>query len=68
MKHKTELRKGLARVAVDGAAEAGADITADGKPAGWLGTRAGNEALAYLRFDRAQGDLRAGDAALRRID
>jgi folate-binding protein YgfZ len=62
MKHKTELRKGLARVRIDGAASAGAEITADGKPAGTLGTRSGDKALAYLRFDRAVGEMRAGDA------
>ncbi|MEL7098943.1 MAG: folate-binding protein [Pseudomonadota bacterium] len=68
MKHKTELRKGLARVTVDGAAEPGAEIVADGKVAGVLHTRAGTEAIAYLRFDRAQGDMRAGEAAVRRAD
>ena len=60
MKHKTELRKGLALVTVDGAASA--EITADGKPAGTLLSRAGDLALAHLRFDRAQGPLAAGEA------
>ena len=62
MKHKTELRKGLARVSVRGNAEAGSEIMADGKSAGRLLTRAGDEALAYLRFDRAGGAMQAGDA------
>lgn len=62
MKHKTELRKGLARVAVDGDVEPGTEIMADGKPAGVLHSRAGDQGLAYLRFDRAKGDLKAGDA------
>jgi folate-binding protein YgfZ len=62
MKHKTELRKGLARVRVEGAAAAGDEITANGRPAGTLHTRAGDRALAYLRFDRAAGEMRAGDA------
>jgi folate-binding protein YgfZ len=54
MRHKTELRKGLARVAVAGDAAPGAEITADGKPAGVLHTRAGDEA--------------AGDATLTRVE
>ena len=62
MKHKTELRKGLAQVAVDGAADPGSEITANGKPVGVLGTRAGDRALAYLRFDRARGEMQAGAA------
>ncbi|QDY69682.1 YgfZ/GcvT domain-containing protein [Qingshengfaniella alkalisoli] len=64
MKHKAELRKGLARVQVDGDAEQGAEITADGKPVGTLHTRSGNEALAYLRFDRAGKEMRAGEAVV----
>ena len=64
MKHKTELRKGLARVRIAGEAPVGAEITADGKPAGTLFTRAGGFALAHLRFDRAEGEMRAGDATL----
>ncbi|MDJ1007896.1 MAG: folate-binding protein [Paracoccaceae bacterium] len=67
MKHKTELKKGLARVAVSGKAGAGDEITADGKAAGVLHTRAGDEAIAYLRFDRAGGEMAAGEAKLRRI-
>lgn len=62
MKHKTELRKGLARVAVAGNAAPGDAITAGGKPVGVLGTRSGDRALAYLRFDRATGPMEAGAA------
>ena len=64
MKHKTELRKGLARLRLDGPGEAGAPVTAEGREVGRLTTVAGDRALAYLRFDRAGGALRAGDAAL----
>jgi folate-binding protein YgfZ len=67
MKHKTELRKGLAKVQVAGDAHTGAAITAQGKPAGTLHTRAGDAALAYLRFDRAQGEMTAQDATLTRL-
>lgn len=64
MKHKTELRKGLVQVTVEGAAEPGTGITAGGKPVGTLYTRSGNRALAYLRFDRAEGQMQAGDAGV----
>lgn len=67
MKHKTELRKGLARVSISGAAAPGAVILdGDGKEAGILRTRAGDEAIAYLRFDRAASDMHAGQARIRR--
>lgn len=66
MRHKTELRKGLVRVAVEGDAAPGAAITADGKAAGVLHTRAGDMAIAYLRFDRAEGDMQAEGATVRR--
>jgi tRNA-modifying protein YgfZ len=63
---KTELRKGLVQVEVTGPAEPGAAITmADGREAGTLMTRAGDRALAYLRFDRADGPLVAGEAVVR---
>ncbi|MEM7268020.1 MAG: folate-binding protein [Pseudomonadota bacterium] len=67
MKHKTTLRKGLARVSVEGEAATGDAIEADGKPAGRLGTVSGGEALAHLRFDRAEGEMTAGAAKIRRL-
>jgi hypothetical protein len=66
MKHKTELRKGLAQVSVSGAALTGTPITSEGKPAGTLLTRAGDEALAYLRYDRATGPMDAEGATVTR--
>ncbi|GGO50619.1 hypothetical protein SAMN05444398_101950 [Roseovarius pacificus] len=59
MKHKTELRKGLVTVQIDGTAPVGTEITADGKPAGTLFTQSGGRAIAYLRFDRAKGPMQA---------
>lgn len=65
MKHKTELRKGLVRVAVEGSAPVGTEITGeDGKPAGTLYTQSGGFGIAYLRHDRADGILKAGSARL----
>ncbi|MCA0045128.1 CAF17-like 4Fe-4S cluster assembly/insertion protein YgfZ [Celeribacter litoreus] len=63
MKHKTELRKGLKTVAIDGSAPVGTEIvTESGKTAGTLFTQSGDKAIAYLRFDRAKGPLTAGEA------
>ena len=68
MKHKTELRKGFRTVEIEGAAPLGTEITAEGKPVGTLHTQAGSQAIAYLRFDRARGDMQAGDAILRLVE
>ena len=65
MKHKTELKKGLVRLAIEGEATPGTPITLpDGREAGRLGTVAGRQALAHLRFDRLPGPLLAGTARL----
>ncbi|WP_171098205.1 folate-binding protein YgfZ [Ruegeria sp. HKCCD7255] len=68
MKHKTELRKGLRVVEISGAAPAGTQITTDGKPVGTLFTQSGGKAIAYLRFDRAGGEMQAADATLRLVE
>jgi folate-binding protein YgfZ len=64
MKHKAELRKGFATVEVEGAAPVGTEILAEGKPTGTLYTQSGGRGIAYLRFDRATGMMRAGTANL----
>ncbi|WP_170372174.1 CAF17-like 4Fe-4S cluster assembly/insertion protein YgfZ [Ruegeria arenilitoris] len=68
MKHKTQLRKGLRVVAIDGAAPVGSEILSAGKPAGTLFTQSNGQAIAYLRLDRAGDDMLAGDARLRLLD
>lgn len=67
MKHKTELRKGLAQVRVSGDADPGTEILFAEKPAGTLLSRADDTAIAYLRFDRAKGPMQAGDAVVERL-
>lgn len=62
MKHKTDLRKGLVRVRVQGEAGPGDGIVAGDRPAGRLFTRSGDLALAHLRFDRTAEAMRAGQA------
>ena len=65
MRHKTTLRKGLVRVRIEGQAAPGAEVlTETGKPAGTLHTVAGDRGLAWLRFDRAEGPLRADTARI----
>ncbi|MBV0892809.1 folate-binding protein [Paracoccus sp. Z118] len=68
MKHKTELRKGLVTVAVEGAAPVGTPVLmADGREAGTLFTQAGGRGIAHMRFDRMEGPLTAGDARISAI-
>ncbi|SMR82617.1 hypothetical protein SAMN04488030_2976 [Aliiroseovarius halocynthiae] len=64
MKHKTKLKKGLATVAISGAAPVGTAITRDGKTVGTLFTQAGGKAIAYLRFDRAGPGMEAEGALI----
>lgn len=66
MKHKTTLRKGLRQVQIDGAAASGTPIlTKDDKQVGTLFTQSGSHAIAYLRFDRASGEMQADGAKIR---
>ena len=63
MKHKTELRKGLMTVGIEGAAPVGTPILmADGREAGTLFTQSGGRAIAHMRFDRMGEGLMAAGA------
>jgi tRNA-modifying protein YgfZ len=64
MKHKTELRKGLVKVAITGSAPVGTPVMADDRPVGTLFTQSGGTALAHLRLDRSTGAMTAGPAQL----
>ncbi len=69
MKHKTTLRKGLYRVAVQGGAATGATIVnGAGKEAGTLYTQSGGHGLAYLRLDRVDDAMQADGVAVRLVD
>lgn len=66
MKHKTELRKGLRQVLVDGSAPIGTEIVnGAGKTVGRLFSQFGGFGLAFLRFDRVDDEMTAGDAKVR---
>jgi folate-binding protein YgfZ len=61
MKHKTELRKGLVRLVADADIPENADVTSNGKVIGRTHTSSGKRALAYLRYDRADGEISVND-------
>ncbi|MXW85455.1 MAG: folate-binding protein YgfZ [Boseongicola sp. SB0673_bin_14] len=66
MKHKANLRKGLRRVQVTGEAPVGTKIlNGKGQVVGALHSQSGGLGLAYLRLDRVDDGMRAGDAAVR---
>ncbi|WP_022705774.1 YgfZ/GcvT domain-containing protein [Paracoccus zeaxanthinifaciens] len=64
MKHKTELRKGLRTVAIDGPVDPGTPITRDGREVGRVLTQSGGRAIAYLRFDRMGEGMEADGVAV----
>ncbi|WP_405404207.1 YgfZ/GcvT domain-containing protein [Paracoccus sp. Ld10] len=64
MKHKTELRKGLTTLRIDGAVSPGTPITADGREVGTVFTQSGGQAIAHVRHDRVAPDMQAGEARL----
>jgi folate-binding protein YgfZ len=61
MKHKTELRKGLVRLVSDADIPENTDVVSNGKVIGRTHTSAGKRALAYLRYDRVDGDISVND-------
>ena len=65
MKHKTELKKGLVRVVLEAPVPVGTLLMAAGKEAGAVFTQSGLRGLAWVRFDRAQGDMEADGVRVR---
>lgn len=64
MKHKTELRKGLTTLRVEGEAPIGTPITREGREVGTLHTQSGGRGIAHVRFDRLGDGMEAGPARL----
>lgn len=60
MKHKTTLRKGLARVEVAAPVPIGTEIRREGKAVGTLYSQADGRGIAHLRLDRAGPGMIAG--------
>jgi folate-binding protein YgfZ len=67
MKHKTDLRKGLALVQIDQSVPVGTPIMANGREVGTIFTQSGHHAIAYLQFDKAVGEMCAGAAKITRL-
>ena len=66
MKHKTDLRKGLTQVRIEGSAPVGTPIEAAGREVGRIYTQSSGLGLAYLRLDQAVGVMQAGMARITR--
>jgi folate-binding protein YgfZ len=64
MKHKTELRKGLVRVALSQPVPVGTQITVGEKDVGTVYTQSGGMGIAYLRFDRSDAEMQAAGATV----
>jgi folate-binding protein YgfZ len=62
MKHKTELRKGIARVTVSAPVPMGTEVMAGDKSVGQIFSQSGDQAIAYLRYDRVADDMQAQGA------
>lgn len=74
MQHRGTARTRTVRLAVDGSAQAGSDIVADGKTVGTMGSSAGGRGLALMRLDKvsdamAKGaSLSVGEASVTPVD
>uniref|UniRef100_UPI00403512A5 CAF17-like 4Fe-4S cluster assembly/insertion protein YgfZ n=1 Tax=Paracoccus seriniphilus TaxID=184748 RepID=UPI00403512A5 len=64
MKHKTELRKGLTTLRIEGHAEVGTPIMREDRAVGTVFTQADGQAIAHVRFDRVGEGMIAGEARL----
>ena len=64
MKHKTELKKGLARLRLAGPVPEGSPVMRAGREIGRVHTVAGDRALAWLRFDRAGPGMESAGQAV----
>lgn len=67
MKHKTELRKGLALVSIDQTVRVGTPLFAAGREVGVVYTQSGGQAIAHVQFDKAVGEMVAGAAKVTRL-
>ena len=67
MKHKTDLRKGLALVQIDQHVTIRTSVMADGREVGTIYTQSGGQAIAYLHFERAVGEMTAGPSKVTRL-
>ncbi|MDG1937077.1 MAG: folate-binding protein [Paracoccaceae bacterium] len=64
MKHKTRLRKGLALVKLSNPIPLHTLIMSNGKNIGFICSQSGNNAIAYLKYDRISDKMSAGKAEI----
>ena len=64
MKHKTELRRGLVRLALDRSVPVGTEVLSEGKVVGRVFTQAQGHALALMRLDQMSATMSAGPATV----
>ena len=62
MKHKTELRKGIAWAKMSKEVPLHTRITSGGKDIGFVCSQSAGEALIYIRYEKVGGKMLAGDA------
>ena len=67
MKHKTQLRKGLARASLSKEVPLHTPIIAEGKEIGFVCSQSAEQALIYIKFEKASGALSAGDAMMSKV-
>ena len=68
MKHKTKLRKGLARIRVSKEVDLHTPVFDGNKKIGFVGTQSGDKALAYIRYESLNEKLTAADAIVSDIE
>ena len=67
MARLTFMRKGLALVQLDQAVPLGTQLLAEGREVGAIYTQSGGQAIAYVQFDKAVGEMVAGAAKVTRL-
>lgn len=64
MQHKTKLKKGLMTVKIEGKAEVGTEILANGQSAGTLYSQSQGRGIAFLRLNKILPEMKAGPAII----
>ena len=68
MKHKAQLKKGLALVKLTSPVPLHTPITSKGKNIGFICSQSGSTAIAYLKYDRIGDKMSAGKAEIIEVD
>ena len=68
MKHKTQLKKGLALVKLTNCVPLHTAVMSNGKKIGFICSQSGVNAIAYLRYDRIGDRMSAGEANITEVN